>query len=266
MYEEYWGLKEKPFENTPDPKFFYPSPQHEEGYIRMLYTIKENKGAALLTGVYGCGKTLIARALMKELSHDIYKVALILNPRLNDIELLRMIVYQLGEYNPPDKKSDVLMVLERILMENYNDGKKTIIIIDEAHVIEDKAIFEEIRLLLNYQLEDKFLLNLLIFGQPELKGKIEGIKQLNQRIAMRFHLEPLDRQDTEKYIYHRLRVAESTEKLFDKKACDLIYERSGGIPRKINSICDNSLLTGFAKKSRIIDTKIVQETIQSLQL
>lgn len=266
MYEGFWGLTERPFENTPDPKFFYPSPQHEEGYVRMLYTIKENKGAALLSGVYGCGKTLIARALMRELSQDIYKTALIFNPRLNDTELIRMIVYYLGVHNPPTLKSDIIILCEKTLMENYSDGKKTVVIIDEAHVIEDKHVFEELRLLLNYQLEDRFLLTLLIFGQPELKEKIENIKQLNQRIAMKFHLEPLDREETIKYIRHRLSVANCNSEIFDRSAYNAIYEHSGGIPRKINSICDNAMLTAYAKEMKTIDSKIIEETIQSLRL
>lgn len=266
MYEEYWKLKEKPFENTPDPKFFYRSPQHEEAYVRMYYTIEQEKGAGLLTGVYGCGKTLIARAITKELSSDLYKVAIISNPRLSDVEMLRMIVYNLGVRNPPTAKTDVLISLEEILENNMSDGKKNVIIIDEAHTIEDKNIFEEIRLLLNFQLEDKFKLTLLIFGQPELKAKIENIKQLNQRISMRYHLETLDRQEGTNYIRHRLKVAGCEDEVFDSDAYRVIYEHSGGIPRKINLICDNCLLTGFAKRAKKIDTKIVTETIETLSL
>ena len=126
---------------------------------------------------------------MKELENSVYKVAILTNPRLDDIEMLRMIAYYLGVTEPPTRKADILITLERVLQNNLNDGKKTVIVIDEAHAIEDKNIFEEIRLLLNFQHDDKFLLTLLILGQPELKEKIEANKQLNQRIAMRFYLE-----------------------------------------------------------------------------
>lgn len=266
MYEEYWGLKEKPFENTPDPKFFYNSSQHEEGLSRMIYVVREEKGAGLLTGVYGCGKTLLSRALMKELEQDIYKVAIITNPRLDDVEMLRMIAHSLGATELPTRKADVLITLERILKNNASDGKKTVIVIDEAHAIEDRNIFEEIRLLLNFQFEDKFLLNLLLLGQPELKEKIENIKQLNQRIAMRFHLEALNKEETAGYINHRLKIAGLTRQIFSNDAVSLIYEKSGGIPRRINQICDCALLTGYGKEAKIIDQELIKETVQSMLL
>jgi general secretion pathway protein A len=263
MYEKFWNLKEKPFENTPDPRFLYNSPQHEEGLNRLLYVVKESKGAGLLTGVYGCGKTLLARALMKELENSVYKVALVVNPRLDDVELLRMISYHLGATEPPVRKADILINLEKILVNNISDGKKTIILIDEAHAIEDKNIFEEIRLLLNFQREDKFLLTLLMLGQPELKEKVEGNKQLNQRIAMRYHLLPLDLFETQAYIEHRLKVAGGNPGIFDKNAVALIHENSGGIPRRINQLADTSLLAGFGKGSSLITDEIVQETIKT---
>ncbi|OGS19540.1 MAG: hypothetical protein A2219_02330 [Elusimicrobia bacterium RIFOXYA2_FULL_50_26] len=266
MYEQYWRFNEKPFENTPDPKFLYNSPQHEEALTRLLYVVKEGKGAGLLTGVYGCGKTLLARALMKELENSIYKVALVNNPRLDDVELLRIICYYLGVNEPPVRKADILITLEKVLQNNLNDGKKTVVVIDEAHAIEDKNIFEEIRLLLNYQFDNKFLLTLLILGQPELKDKIESNKQLNQRIAMRFYLEALARAETESYIRHRLSVCGGNTEIFAPEAIAAIHERSGGIPRRINQLCDVSLLTGYGRQSSSVTREIVEETIKSLSL
>ncbi|MDI6641548.1 MAG: AAA family ATPase [Elusimicrobiota bacterium] len=267
MYEEYWNLTEKPFENTPDPKYFYRSSQHEEGLAGLIYVVREGKGAGLLTGIYGCGKTLLCRALMKELEQDVYKVALITNPRLDDVEMLRMIAYSLGAPELPTRKADVLIGLEQILKNNLSDGKKTVVIIDEAHVIEDRNIFEEIRLLLNFQFEDKFLLSLLLIGQPELKDKIENIKQLNQRIATRFHLGALTRKETAEYVLHRLKIAlKEDRKIFTDDSLPFIYERSGGIPRRINQICDATLLIGYGKSAKIIDRELIKETIQSLNL
>ena len=160
MYEAYWGLKEKPFQNTPDPRFLYHSPQHEEALVRMNYAIQEKVGAALLTGTFGCGKTVLAYFLLKTLVEEKYKVAYIGNPRLDEVDLLRMIVHSLGSSNPPSKKMDVLALLEEILMTHLRNGKQTIVIIDEAHAIGSESVFAEVRLLLNFQRDDTFLLTL----------------------------------------------------------------------------------------------------------
>lgn len=263
MYEKYWGLKEKPFENTPDPRFFYNSSQHEEALARLMYVVKESKGAGLLTGVYGCGKTLIARALLKELQKDLYKVAIINNPRLDDVEMLRMICYNLGFQDVPLRKSEVIIKIENILKENMLDGRKTIIIIDEAHVIENNSIFEEIRLLLNFQLEDKFMLTLLLLGQPELKEKVEANKPLNQRIAMRYYLSGLSLNEVSEYISHRLKIAQARYNPFQSDTTELIYQFSGGIPRRINQICDAALLAGMGAELKSIDKNFMKEVIES---
>ncbi len=189
MYEEYWGFKEKPFQNTPDPRFFYESSEHEEALMKMLYTVEEGLGAGMLTGVFGCGKTVIGQSLLEKLPSDKYKVAFITNPQLEYVELLRAIVRNLKIVELPIKKTELsadslLEILGNILENNAKDGRETVVIVDEAHVIKDERIFEELRLLLNFQRKDKFLLTLLLFGQPELKQRIEDNKQLEQRIAM----------------------------------------------------------------------------------
>ena len=200
MYLEHWGLKEMPFENTPDPRFLYYSAEHEEALTRLLYVIENRKGAGMLTGVFGCGKTLIGQAILSELAKEKYKTAIITNPRLDDIDLLRMITYLLGAVEPPRAKTDILIALNNIISDNIRDGKEIVIIIDEAHCIENNSIFEELRLLLNLQLPDRFLLTLLLFGQPELMQKMETNKQFNQRITIRCHLDSLGLEDTLEYI------------------------------------------------------------------
>lgn len=265
MYTQYWQLKEKPFENTPDPKFLFHSSQHEEGLSRLIYIVREGKGAGLLTGIYGCGKTLLGHTLNRELQKDIYRVAFLTNPRLDEIELLRMILHLLGGTEIPTRKADILMALEQILTAHLGEGKKTVIVIDEAHAIEQHSIFEEIRLLLNFQTENQFLLTLLLFGQPELKNKIEANKQLNQRIAMRYHLKGLTQEETANYIYHRLAIAGAKREIFEEAALALVHERSGGIPRKINQLCDMSLLTSMVKKKEKVDNEIVKEAIESVE-
>lgn len=265
MYLEHWRLREKPFENTADPRFFYHSPQHEEGLARLLYVVREGKGAGLLTGTYGCGKTLLGHQLFSELERDVYRTAFLTNPRLDDIEMLRMIVHLLGMPEVPTRKADVLMALEQILDSNFRDGRKTVIVIDEAHAIEQPAMFEELRLLLNYQADGQFLATLLILGQPELKAKIEANKQLNQRIAVRFHLQGLSAEDTASYILHRMLVAGARQPVFDEGALSLVHERSAGIPRRINQICDFALLTGLNRRADRVTPDIVREAIESLE-
>jgi general secretion pathway protein A len=264
MYETHWGLTLKPFENTPDPRFLYHAPQHEEGLSRLLYVVRERKGAGLLTGVYGCGKTLLSRTLTRELEKDVYRVAFVTNPRLDDVEMLRMVAHGLGATDLPTRKTDILVALEKIFQENIRDGRKTVVVIDEAHAIEDARIFEELRLLLNFQTEEHFLLTLLLFGQPELQPKIDANKQLAQRMAMRFHLEGLSAADTQGYIEHRLKVAGAKHPLFTADAAALVFERTGGIPRRINHACDVSLLTGYGKSANVIDRETVREAIDSL--
>ena len=267
MYEVHWNLKEMPFENTPDPRFLYRSRQHEEALARMLYAIQYRKGGALITGVFGCGKTLLTQALLDELSSDRYKTAIINNPQLEYVELLRSIVRNLKAIELPQKKTELsadylLETLEQILQNNLRDGKETIIIIDEAHIIQDERVFEELRLLLNFQSRERFLLTLLLLGQPELKQKIEDNKQLEQRIAFKSSLNALDLEDTKKYIQHRLEVAGQANQIFSDEAIGLIFEHSGGIPRRINHLCDICLLSGFGKGASLIDGDIVRQEIK----
>lgn len=269
MYEEYWKLKEMPFENTPDPKFLYYSPQHEEGLSRLLYVVQRRKGAGMLTGVFGCGKTVLGRALFNTLNKNIYQIAFVNNPHLKAVELLRAVARQLGAENLPEKITEMssdhfLEVIGNILLNNAKDGKETLVIIDEAHVIDDVDVFEELRLLLNFQLESKFLLTILLMGQPELRERIRKNKQLAQRIAIGYHLDPLNQQETSGYIAHRLEVAGGRGSIFTEQALKPVYENSGGIPRRINQICDMSLVVGFDKKIDKADKAIVQEAVDSL--
>lgn len=266
MYESYWGLREKPFRNTPDPRFFYPSSQHEDGLMKLTYAVTEGMGAAMMTGVFGCGKTLLGRTLLNNLGAEKYKVAFVNNPQVSPAEILRAIVRNLKSVSLPTKGTELLTdplleEINEILVNNLRDGKETIVVIDEAHSIEDEKVFEQLRLLLNFQAEERFLLTLLLFGQPELKEKVANMKPLDQRIAIRCHLDRLDRENTEKYVLHRLYVGGRVEPLFTAKAIDLLFEQTGGIPRRINHICDLALLSGFGKKVKDIDDNLLRETI-----
>jgi general secretion pathway protein A len=266
MYEKYWSLKEKPFENTPDPRFLYHSPNHEEALMRMFYAVKERKGAALLTGDYGSGKTVLSRALISDLSKhgEKYKIALIVNPRLPTRDFLREIIYQMEGEEIKGNKIKLLHILNERLYKNIDLGKETVIIIDEAQAIEKPAIFEELRLLLNFQLNERFLLTLILLGQPELKPKIKAIPQLEQRLAVKYHLSSLDEQQTAEYINHRCKVAGLTEPIFTPSACGLIFSSTGGVPRKINNVCDMSLIVGMMEKVKLIDDKILKKVVEDV--
>jgi general secretion pathway protein A len=268
MYQEYWGFKEKPFENTPDPRFMYYSPKHEEALTRLLYAVREKKSAAMLSGEYGSGKTLLSRVVMAKLLNedDRYKVALIVNPAITKKELLSEIVYQFGqETAKKDNKSELLHKLEDILYRNMNYKKHSVIIIDEAQAIKDESTFEELRLLLNFQLNEMFLLTLLLIGQPELKDKIDRIPQFKQRLAIKYHLDTLDLDETQGYIRHRCRLVGREEPLFSDSAINLIYNASRGIPREINNICDLCLVIGLGNKVSFINEDIAFQVIRDIK-
>ncbi|MBU4345103.1 MAG: AAA family ATPase [Proteobacteria bacterium] len=263
MYLEYWGLKKFPFENVPDPEFMYYSEEHEEALVRLIYAAKRKKGAALLTGDVGCGKTVLSKVFIQQLPDDEYDIGLITNPTLEPSDFLKEILYQLGLNPDTNSKADLLDILNERMLENVKQDKTTLLIIDEAQLI-SKQTFEEIRLLLNFQLNDRFLLTLILIGQPELRGVIKAIKQLDQRIAIRYHLNPLDFKDTVKYINFRLKKAGLTRGIFTRQAVDQIYDYSQGVPRKINNVCDMSLLIGFSSKKKVIDSNITKEVIKDL--
>lgn len=267
MYLAYWGLNEKPFQNTSDPKFLCLSEQHEEALSRLKYAVEEFKACAMLTGVFGSGKTLLAQALIDNLSKDQFTSAFIFNPQLTHVELLKEIVYQLGiREQLADQKTDVLHKLSDILNDNYAEGKHTVIVVDEAHLIEDRLIFEELRLLLNFQKKDKFLLTLILVGQPELREKITNIKPFDQRISIRFHLRGMKQEETRTYILHRLQVAGAERPIFEEDTFLTVHESTGGIPRRINQICDLALLNGFGMQAPRITSAIIKEVVMDPQM
>jgi general secretion pathway protein A len=266
MYETYWSLKEKPFENTPDPKYIYYSAKHREAVARLLYAVREHKGAALLTGEYGSGKTLLSRVLWHELTQEKkYHSVFILNPRLSGIEMLQEITRQLSGSEAPSNKIDLFHSLHNILYSNHNLNRHTVIAIDEAQAIMENEIFEELRLLLNFQLDNAFLLTLILLGQPELKQKIVNLPQLSQRMSLKFHLSALNEAETKEYILHRLNVAGAGRPLFDEEAHEGIYFFTAGIPRRINNICDLCLLIGFAEGEKTISKKTVLKVCEDTE-
>jgi general secretion pathway protein A len=256
-YEFYWGLAELPFENVPDPKFYYPDPMHEEALHRLLYGVQTRKGAVMLTGEIGSGKTLLSRELSLHLSGQQYDMAMIANPSFGAEDFLTEVLYQLG-IEPTKTKVKLLHLLNDRLHENYKKGKQTLIVVDEAQAIPDNDVFEELRLLLNFQLNDRFLLTLVLMGQPELNDRVMALKQFAQRISIKYHLGAFSRGDTAQYIAFRLKAAQCQKELFTDDALSVIFERSGGIPRNINRLCDLCLLIGFMDRAPNVSRAIAE--------
>src|SRR5437867_6774888 len=256
-YQDHWGLQAPPFENVPDPAYYFPSAKHEEARHRLLYAVHARKGVLLLTGEIGCGKTLLSRAIILNLPRSTYDIALVANPALPAMDFLTEVLYQLG-IEATGTKVELLHRLNDSLLANRRQGLETVLVVDEAQSIEDDRIFEALRLLLNVQLNNRFLLTVVLMGQPELKARVEAIPQLAQRIAIRYHLAPFSADETWHYIRFRLKVSGSDREIFTKDAVSQIFQQSSGISRLINSLCDLCLLLGYQEKMDQIDLPIVE--------
>ena len=261
MYQDYWGLQEKPFENTPDPRFFYRSPATTETFAKLLYALRSNQGGILLTGESGCGKTMLSRSLVNELDPDKTEVALLTSPSPTPTQLLREILYQVGETQLDEDHTEIVHRLNGRLYDNFYLGKNTLVIIDEGQLLEDARLFEEIRLLLNFQLNDAFLITLLLIGQPELGERIRNLPQLDDRLSARGLLRPLERRDVGAYINHRMAIAGRIDPAFTPEAIELISQYSGGIPRRLNYICDLCLVLSYSRQASQVDEEMAYRII-----
>lgn len=268
MYLDYWHLKEKPFEITPDVRFFYASKNHEEALQRLLFSCEEHRGAMVLTGDCGCGKTLLSRVLISDLAKNVRcQLALIVNPKVSAKEFLALICFELGGLKEKNMRDKVFLMdqLKQLLESNAKAKRKTTLIIDEAQAIESEEVLEEVRLLMNFQTESEILLNIIFIGQPEFKEKILSLKQLSQRIQMWFHLTCLDVTDINQYIQHRLKVAGVDSDIFHASAHQKIYDLTGGVPRFINNICNMALWIGEKECVQKIDAELVETAFRTLK-
>jgi len=262
MYLKYWGLAKHPFENVPDTNFMYYSSEHNEALARLLYAVNGNKGIALITGEVGCGKTLLSRVFIQQLDDAKYDIGLMTNPKLEPMDFLIDVLRNFGLHPSADQtKSSLLNLLNEKLLDNYRNDVTTVLIIDESQLI-SKEVFEEIRLLLNFQLNNRFLMTIILLGQPELNLIIKEMAQLDQRIAIRYHLNPFNLRETAEYISFRLTKAGSKTGTINDGALREIYSYSRGIPRLINNICDMALMGGFIAKAKAFDSDIVKNALQ----
>lgn len=264
MYKEFYGLIEKPFSKTPDPRFLYMSTGHQEALARLEYAVEETE-IALLTGDIGCGKTTISRALMDRMG-DRYHFLFVFNPRLTADELLRVIASGLNVETPSRQKDQLLQEITTALYRMHGEGRVPVVVIDEAQMIPDRELFDELRLLTNFQLDDKNLVSVIVMGQPELRDMLASpvYEPFRQRISLNFHLAPLGLEETLEYLDFRVVAAGGEPGLFSPDAVQRIYELSGGVPRRINAVATNALLIGFGKDASWIDGALVEETAAEL--
>jgi len=264
MYLDYWGLNAAPFENVPSSHIFFPSPQHEEALARLLFAVKHRKGVAMLTGDVGCGKTTVSRAFREDIAGGGFDIRTITNPALTPVEFIRAILINLGESADSDSKPVLLSMLQNRLVRNEESGISTVLVIDEAHVISNPATFEELRMLLNIQSEDKFLVSIVLMGQPLLRDKIDATPPLKERVSVKYHLEPLNLRHTICYLLFRLKKSGAGRGIFSKQSIATIYEYSQGNPLRVNNVCDRSLLLGMMRNVKLIGSKVVEEAITDL--
>jgi len=267
MYLDFFGFEEKPFNLIPDPRFVFLSRNHKEAFAHLLYGIDNHAGFIALTGEVGSGKTTVLRALLNQLDADRYRTALIFNPGLSPPELLKSINREFGIPASAADGSSPLDALNSFLLQQNADGRTVVLVIDEAQGLEARAL-EQIRLISNLETDREKLIQIVLAGQPELAQmlKRKDLRQLSQRITVRYHLEPMDFQDTVAYVRHRIEVAGGKgAKLFSRSALKQIHAYSGGLPRLINVACDRALLAGYTRDAARIHRRIGSAGIRDLR-
>jgi len=267
-YTEYFQLTQEPFSNAPINSFYFNSPTHSRALNKLIFSISNMKGLAVLVGDIGTGKTTLARKLLEHLPEEEYEAALlvIIHSNINPNWILKRIAIQMGVESPAEEKATLMTQIYQRLVEIYEDGRKAVVLIDEAQMLASKEVMEELRGLLNLEIPGKKLLNFAFFGMKELDNVLELDPPLKQRVSTRILLEPLDEESTEGYIRHRLRLAGAKRMLFTNEALKAVYKYSGGIPRLINTICDNSLFEAYISKLNIVDDKTIEIIAKDLAL
>jgi general secretion pathway protein A len=265
MYCKYYGLRERPFNVTSDPAFFYLSAKHKEALAHLHYGVSQRKGIIVLTGEIGTGKTTICRFFINQLEKNV-KTALILNPHFSEIQLLEAIVRDFGINTASKSRLGLIKELNRFLLNESACGNNVVLIVDEAQNLRP-SVLEQIRLLSNLETEKDKLLQVVLVGQPELNTRLNlyELRQLRQRVMVRYHILPLENNEIRHYIEHRLNVAGMTTSVeFSEESIKAIQEFSCGTPRLINMICDRALLAGFTSETRNIDKNILNKCLEEL--
>jgi len=269
MYAKYFRFREEPFNLTPDPRFLYMTRQHRDALDHLLYGIGQRKGFILLTGEVGTGKTTLCRALLKELGPSVH-TALILNPVMTETQLVRAVVEEFGLVPPRRDRLSHLTALNQFLLKVNAAGQTAVLVIDEAQDLSVGGL-EQVRLLSNLETERQKLLQICLLGQPELRRKLAkpALRQLAQRITVRFHLQRMRQDDVGAYLSHRLGLASEDPSApavrFQPDAVDEVYSYSQGTPRLVNALCDRALLAGYVYRTGEIDRRLVRLAADELK-
>ena len=269
MYKSFYNLQRNPFEITPDPLFLFPTTRHNEALASLYYGVTAHRGFVVLTGEVGTGKTLILRSLLGLLQRRDLAFALIFNPTLSPVEFMRYIALDFGLPVAGKAKDELIHILNGFLLQRHQKGLTTILVVDEAHHLSSEVL-EEIRLLTNLETSQQKLLQIILAGQPELDQKLDSheLRQLKQRVALRCHLDPLNAIETREYMRRRLQIAgaDGAVRIFSGPAIEAVYNHSRGIPRLVNTICENALLAGYAKHASTITSEFIDGVAKDLRI
>ncbi len=269
MYKTFYNLKLNPFEITPDPSFLFSTARHNEALASLYYGVRARKGFVVLTGEVGTGKTMLVRCVLELLRRTGVAFAYVFNPSLSALEFIRYIAGDFGLPVAGKAKDELVLSLSSFLVERHQKKLSTLLVVDEAHHLSPELL-EEVRLLTNLETTQQKLLQIVLAGQPELDEKLDSfeLRQIKQRIALRCHLEPLNLEETRGYIQRRLQIAGVPPEiaLFSEAATSAIFRHSNGFPRLINTICENALLSGYARRAPVVPAEVIDEVAHDLRL
>jgi general secretion pathway protein A len=265
MYEKYWGLREKPFQNTPNPRFVFYSDSHEEALVRMLYTVTESKGLMLLLGEHGVGKSFTCHVFSREIQAKGYPVGFLRAPAQNPDEFLSQVLYEFGlPAQGAGTRSQKLQRIQEASSDVARTGRELVLIVDEAQALADPATLGEVRNLLNLAGEDRFLITVILSGTPELWARVIEAQGMRQRVGVSYRILPFSRAETEEYVLHRLTCAGREQPAFDADALDAIQATTRGVPREINTLCDLCLLIGSGEDVDIVKPALVERAVEEM--
>ena len=265
MYESFWQLDRRPFEDTDDPRFYYPGESHQGTLLKLRYIVENRRGGAVLAGASGTGKTLITRVLARQLADSFRPISHVVFPQMTASELLN---YLADEFGTPDTGvrglDQTVRRMQKFLAENSAADKHAVVIVDEAHLLDDSEMLETLRLLLNFQPDSRPALTLLLVGQPKLLPIIDRIPGFEERLALKCLLRPLTLDETVSYVTHRLQAAGARHSIFEPAALETLFQLTHGLARRINRLCDLALLIGFAEERRSISAEQLDAVAQEL--